>query len=65
MSADDKISAKADVLAGKGKEAVGDAVGNERLQAEGQGDQAKGHAREAVEKVKDVAKDIFGHHDEH
>jgi uncharacterized protein YjbJ (UPF0337 family) len=62
MSGKDKAGAKADVVGGKAKEAVGEAVGNERLEAEGRGDQAGGHAREAKEKAKDAVKDAFGRH---
>lgn len=58
MSASDKSAAKTDVAAGKVKETVGNAVGNERLQAEGRGDQAKGHVREAKEKAKDAIDDV-------
>ena len=56
MSAMDKLNNKAEELAGKGKESVGDATGNEDLKAEGQGDQAKGNLKQAGEKVKDVFK---------
>ncbi|SFF76650.1 CsbD-like [Actinacidiphila alni] len=59
MSGSDKAEGKKDVAAGKVKETVGNAVGNERLQAEGRGDQAKGHATEAKEKAKDAIKDVF------
>ncbi|SFE64233.1 CsbD-like [Actinacidiphila alni] len=59
MSGSDKAEAKTDVAAGKIKEKVGDTVGNERLQAEGRGDQAEGHMREAKEKAKDAVKDVF------
>lgn len=60
MGLDDKISNKAEELGGKAKEAAGDATGNDRLQAEGQGDQAKANAKQAGEHVKDAAKDAFG-----
>ncbi len=58
MSASDKARAKTDVAAGKVKETAGDAVGNERLEAEGRADQAEGHVHEAKEKLKDAVKDI-------
>ena len=51
---------KAEELKGKAKEGLGDATDNERLQAEGQGDQAKASAKQAGEHVKDAAKDVFG-----
>ncbi|GHH44071.1 CsbD family protein [Lentzea cavernae] len=56
MGTDDKIDAKADQLKGKVKEGVGAATDDEGLEAEGQGDQAKGHLKESVEKVKDIFK---------
>lgn len=57
MATDDKIDAKADELKGKAKEAVGRTTDDEELENEGAGDQAKGHMKQAVEKVKDVFKD--------
>ena len=39
---------------GSAKEAVGKAVGNERLPAEGLGDKAVGSAKEAVGKAKEA-----------
>lgn len=38
----------------KGKEALGRAVGNERMTAEGHAEQDKGHSRQAKEDVKDA-----------
>ncbi|MFC1406342.1 MULTISPECIES: CsbD family protein [Streptacidiphilus] len=57
MGTEDKAGNMADKLKGKVKEAAGKAVGNERLQAEGKGDQVKGDAKQAVEKAKDALKD--------
>ena len=57
MSTEDKAGNTADKVKGKAKETVGRAVGNERLTAEGRADQAKGDAKQAVEKAKDVFKD--------
>lgn len=54
MSAGDKIKAAADKLTGHAKEAAGKATDDEKLVAEGKFDQAKGHAKEAVEDVKDT-----------
>lgn len=62
MSADDKIKNKAQELGGKGKEAVGDATGDEELRAEGQADQTESALKQAGEKVKDAGakiKDAF------
>ncbi len=56
MSAEDKLSNKAEELKGSAKEKVGDATGNEEMKAEGQGDQASGNLKQAGEKVKDVFK---------
>ncbi|MBO0512489.1 CsbD family protein [Streptomyces beijiangensis] len=57
MSDNEKTQAKTEQAKGKMKEVAGSAVGNERLTAEGRTDQAKGDAREAKEKIKDVFKD--------
>lgn len=59
MDASDKFEAKTDQAKGEVKETVGRAVGNESLEAEGRGEQAKGDAREGVEKIKDAVKDVF------
>ncbi|MFD3542201.1 CsbD family protein [Streptomyces sp. NPDC058662] len=57
MSGGEKMQAKKEQVKGKAKEAVGRTVGNERLTAEGRADQAKGDARQAKEKIKDIFKD--------
>lgn len=54
MGMDDKIKNAAQDLTGKGKEAVGKATGNERLEAEGDADQAEAKVKKAVEDVKDT-----------
>lgn len=56
MGLDDKIANKADDLGGKAKEAAGKATDNERLEAEGKGDQTKSDLKQAGEKVKDAFK---------
>jgi uncharacterized protein YjbJ (UPF0337 family) len=56
MSADDKVKNTAETAKGKVKEGVGRATGNESLEAEGHGDQAKGDLEQAGEKVKDAFK---------
>lgn len=56
MGLDDKIGNAAEKLGGKGKEATGEATGDDSLKAEGQGDQAKGDLKQAGEKVKDAFK---------
>ena len=54
MGTDDKIDNKAEELGGKLKEGVGKATGDEELQAQGEGDQAKSNLKQAGEKVKDA-----------
>ncbi|MFD4371361.1 CsbD family protein [Streptomyces sp. NPDC058486] len=56
MSGKEKSRAKAEQAKGKLKETTGRAVGNESMTAEGRGEKAKGHARQAKEKMKDVFK---------
>lgn len=58
MGLGDKISNKAQEVAGKVKEGIGGATGNERLEAEGKADQAEAKAKQAGEHVKDAASDI-------
>ncbi|HET8928408.1 MAG TPA: CsbD family protein [Microbacterium sp.] len=57
MGIDDKIKNTSEDVAGKAKEAVGDATDNEELQAEGKADQAGANLKQAGEKVKDAFKD--------
>jgi uncharacterized protein YjbJ (UPF0337 family) len=54
MSGTDKIKNKVQEVTGDVKEKVGDATGNEQLQAEGEKDQSKGDLKQAGEKVKDA-----------
>lgn len=56
MGLDDKIDNAAEKLGGKGKEAAGEATGDESLRAEGKGDQTKADLKQAGEKVKDAFK---------
>ena len=56
MGLDDKIQNAAENAQGKAKEAAGKATDNERLEAEGRGDQASADLKQAGEKVKDVFK---------
>ena len=57
MASDDKAEHKAEELKGKAKEAVGDATGDDELEAQGKGDQAKSNIKQAGEKLKDAFKD--------
>jgi len=56
MSATDKSKNKAQELAGKVKEMTGKVTGDHKLEARGKVDQAKGHLKQAGEKVKDAFK---------
>jgi uncharacterized protein YjbJ (UPF0337 family) len=60
MGIADKIGNAVEEATGKGKEGVGKATGDEQLQAEGKGDQAKSQVKQAGENVKDAAKNIVG-----
>jgi uncharacterized protein YjbJ (UPF0337 family) len=57
MGMGDDIKHNAEDLKGKAKEAVGDATGNERLEAEGHTDQAKADLKKAGQNVKDAFTD--------
>jgi uncharacterized protein YjbJ (UPF0337 family) len=59
MSASDKAANAGEKLKGKAKEAAGSAVGNERLRAEGKGDQTAADLKQAGQKAKDAVKDAF------
>jgi uncharacterized protein YjbJ (UPF0337 family) len=54
MSTENKVNNTAEQAKGKVKEGAGKVTGNESLEAEGRGDQAKGNLRQAGEKVKDA-----------
>jgi uncharacterized protein YjbJ (UPF0337 family) len=56
LGLDDKIDNKMEDLGGKAKEGVGRATGDEDLQAQGEGDQAKSDLKQAGEKIKDAFK---------
>ncbi|MFC4604345.1 CsbD family protein [Rhodococcus kronopolitis] len=57
MGAVDKAKNKAEELAGKAKEKIGEVTGDTDTEAEGRKDQAKGNLKQAGEKVKDAFKD--------
>lgn len=48
------IDNKMDEFAGKAKEGIGNATGNDKLAAEGQADQAQSKVAQGVDKVKDT-----------
>ncbi len=56
MGIADKAKNAAEDLAGKAKEAIGDAKGDDEMKAEGKADQTKASAKKAGEDVKDVFK---------
>jgi uncharacterized protein YjbJ (UPF0337 family) len=58
VSTSDKAKNKVQETKGKVKETAGQAVGNERLEAEGAADQTAGDVKQAGEKVKDAAKSL-------
>ncbi|MFD7613940.1 CsbD family protein [Streptomyces sp. NPDC059828] len=56
MTAGEKVRAKTEQAKGKVKEALGGAIGNDRMAAEGRAEKSMGDAREAKEKTKDAFK---------
>jgi uncharacterized protein YjbJ (UPF0337 family) len=56
MGAHDKVSNKIDDVAGKAKEGLGKATGDDETRAEGKLDQAKSSLKDAAEHVKDAFK---------
>ena len=56
MGAHDKVSNKIDDIAGKAKEGLGKATGDDKTRAEGKLDQAKSSVKDAAEHVKDAFK---------
>ena len=60
MGIDDKANNAVTNHVGAAKEATGKLTGNERLEREGQHDQAEAKLKDAGEKVKDAAADIGG-----
>jgi uncharacterized protein YjbJ (UPF0337 family) len=56
MGAHDKVSNKIDDIAGKAKEGLGRATGDDETRAEGKLDQAKSSLKDAAEHVKDAFK---------
>lgn len=56
MGIGDKAKNAAEKVAGKGKEAAGDAKGDDALKNEGRGDQSKADVKNAGENVKDAFK---------
>jgi uncharacterized protein YjbJ (UPF0337 family) len=59
MSLEDKVKAAAKNIEGKIQEAVGDVTGNPQDKTEGKAKQAEAEVKNAVENVKDKAKEII------
>jgi uncharacterized protein YjbJ (UPF0337 family) len=57
MGLDDKVRNESQDVSGKVKEGVGKVTDDERLEAEGKGDQFKSDIKQAGEKVKDAFRD--------
>ncbi|WP_084265022.1 CsbD family protein [Actinomadura macra] len=57
MGKQNKAANTGNKIKGKAKETVGKVTGNERLEAEGKTDQAKGDIKQAGEKAKDALTD--------
>ncbi|MGV2166451.1 CsbD family protein [Agrobacterium sp. 16-172Ci] len=55
-STSDKISGKANEVAGKVKKSVGEATGNNELRAKGAAQETKGKVQTSVGKAKDAVK---------
>ncbi|QLQ35811.1 CsbD family protein [Micromonospora robiginosa] len=58
MSFTDKAKNKAQEMSGMAKERIGDMTDNERLRAEGAGEQSTARARQAGENVKQAGRDV-------
>lgn len=58
MGLGDKIEAKIDKAKGAVKETMGESAGDPQVEAEGETDQVKGHAKEAWEEVKEAGRKI-------
>ena len=54
MGYDDKVQNQSENVTGKVKEGVGKVTDDEKLEAEGKGDQVKANLKQAGEKVKDA-----------
>lgn len=60
MGLGDKMQNAAEEAKGKGKEALGDAMDDEQMQAEGRGEATKANVKQAGEKAKDAWNDATG-----
>lgn len=60
MTIGDKIKHAGEEAVGKVKETTGKLTGNENLEARGQAEQAEADVKQAGDKAKDAARDVFG-----
>ncbi|GGR17913.1 CsbD family protein [Agromyces mediolanus] len=58
MGLGDKAKHAAEELAGKAKQGIGKATGNEELEAEGRAEEAKADLKQAGDKAKDAGNDV-------
>jgi uncharacterized protein YjbJ (UPF0337 family) len=65
MVDDDRVEGAARNVGGKVKEGVGKVLGDEKLRREGQVDQIKGRAENAIGGIKDSAREKIERKDEH
>jgi uncharacterized protein YjbJ (UPF0337 family) len=61
MADSDKLGDKADEVKGRIEEKIGEVTDDEELARKGERDQAGAKLHQAADKVKDAAKDVFGH----
>ena len=54
----DKAKGAANENIGKAKQAIGDAIGSEKMKSEGQAQELKGDAQQTLGKAKDVLKGV-------
>ena len=55
----DRIAGSAKVVKGKAKSAIGAAIGDAKLNAEGKADQVEGRVQNAVGSAKDKVRDVI------
>jgi uncharacterized protein YjbJ (UPF0337 family) len=58
MSTSDKAEHGAEELKGKAKGGLGEALGNEQMEAEGKNEESSAQAKQAGDKLKDAAGDV-------
>jgi uncharacterized protein YjbJ (UPF0337 family) len=59
MGRHERLEHEVDRLGGKAKEGLGRAVGDEKLEREGRGQQAGAELKQAAEKAKDAVKKVL------